>query len=359
MICGSAPPIQCGVGEYTAQLARHLHAAGVQVTLITGVLEGRRAHLEGDPGFRHCEAVCNWHAASFQRLQRAIKEIDPDIVHVQYPSLGYDGSLPSLIAAWFRLIRRRPVVVTLHEHIPPHYLRTMLLPLLASAIVSVRPNFRDGFSKGFSWGAIGKRFQYIPNASTIPSIELGDHERAEIRRELGVPEGKRMVVFFGLIYGRRGVHQVFDIADPDCDFVVIVGGSPGFAKKYADEIVARSREACWRDSIRLTGFVPDVEAARVLAAADAVVLPFLDGGGVWNTSIHAARAQGTLVITTSTARVGFDEKANMFEAAPSDVGAMRSALRQFSGRRVSPLESKVPRWSDIAEGHISLFRELL
>jgi glycosyltransferase involved in cell wall biosynthesis len=359
LISGSLPPVQCGVGEYTCQLGRHLLSAGIRVTLICGSSTERVGQSSTALGVECSEPVSNWRARSFRSMAAAVSEIAPDILHVQYPSQGYDGCLPSLIATWFRLKRRRPVIATLHEHIPPHYLRTMLLPLAASAIVSVRPNFHDRCRHAYSWGALAKRFEYIPNASTIPCAQLTDNERLSIRRELKVPDGKRLIVYFGLIYERRGVHQLFEIADPGSDYLLIVGGSPEFGKSYFEHVRALSQDSGWRDCVRFTGFVPEFHAARLLATADAVVLPFLDGGGVWNTSIHAARTQGSLVITTSNSSSGFDEESNTFEAAPSDIRAMRGAIDQFAGRRVPFCDVKVPRWSDIADQHILLYRKLL
>ena len=71
----------------------------------------------------------------------------------------------------------------------------------------------------------------------------------------------------------------------------------------------------------------------MLAAADAVVLPFRSGGGSWNSSIKAAAVQGTFVLTTSTERHGLDPDGNVYYARPSDAKDLMEALRRHLGRR--------------------------
>jgi hypothetical protein len=85
--------------------------------------------------------------------------------------------------------------------------------------------------------------------------------------------------------------------------------------------------------VAVTGFLPPVETAKLLAVADAVVLHFRDGGGEWNSSLHGASVQGTFVLTNSLETQGYDEDANINYALPGDVPSMQRALRQYSGRR--------------------------
>jgi hypothetical protein len=70
----------------------------------------------------------------------------------------------------------------------------------------------------------------------------------------------------------------------------------------------------------VTGFLAPEQAGRLLAAADAAVFPFLDGGGEWNSSIHGAAAQGTFVLATSMNKRGYDAAKNIYYAAPEIQG---------------------------------------
>ncbi len=93
LVSGSWPPQVCGVGDYTQVLSQELAKAGLGV---------RRFASE-----------------RFSRLYapdilNEIARSDCDLVHIQYPTVGYGRSLtPSAIA---RAVRDRPVIVTLHEY---------------------------------------------------------------------------------------------------------------------------------------------------------------------------------------------------------------------------------------------------
>jgi glycosyltransferase involved in cell wall biosynthesis len=307
-------------------------------------------------GLAWSEPIDHWKWRFFKPLKAAILASDPDILHVQYPAQGYDGALTTLASQWFRRWLCRPVIVTLHEHISASSLLPLMMVQAANAVISVRPDFARGYQRFLSWTAALKPFHFIPNASSLPLIQPTEMEIAEIRKRLGVPVGKALVVYFGLVYPRRGVEQLFEIADPAQDHLVIVGGKAGFASDYCDRVEELARSKTWRGRVTLTGFIPDTEAAAILASADAAVLPFTGlGGGVWNTSIHAARLQGTFVLTTSTKARGYDAIQNSYWARPGDVAEMRRALRQYIGLRQPSSSDDVPQWDEIAECHRAIY----
>jgi len=98
----------------------------------------------------------------------------------------------------------------------------------------------------------------------------------------------------------------------------------------------------------------------LLAVADAVVLPFRDGGGEWNTSIHGATLQGTIVITTSQSGSGYDKKHHVYYAKVDDVQEMRSALEVYAGRRrEDDAHPDKNAWREIAAEHHLLYEHLL
>jgi hypothetical protein len=91
-------------------------------------------------------------------------------------------------------------------------------------------------------------------------------------------------------------------------------------------------------------------------------LPFRNGGGHWNTSLHSAILNGASIITTSIDRVGYDETANVFYARPDAVDDMRSALTRYGRRRDDfDLAKGVihDEWKDIAQKHYQIYNELL
>jgi glycosyltransferase involved in cell wall biosynthesis len=186
-------------------------------------------------------------------------------------------------------------------------------------------------------------------------IRLSDAERSALRLRLS-PASSRLVVFFGFAHAAKRIELLFKIADPERDRLVLICDLNS-ADAYQASILRSINRAPWAGNVNVTGFLPSGEVARILAAADAVVLPFQNGGGLWNTSIRAAIAQGTFVLTTSYERHGYDSSENVYYARPEDVPEMREALRTFIGNRNSETV-KDPRseWDSIASEHVSLFK---
>lgn len=355
LVSGSLPPMRCGVGDYTAGLARALaERGGIEVGVLTSRLEGRgdAGHL-GDATM--LEPIAHWHASGLIPAARAVRAWRPDVVHVQHPSQGYDGPLALLLGTAARWALGVPLVLTLHEPVGVN----LQVPIMAAAIRSagavivVRPNFRELVNAKVRWTIAGKPLRLIPNATTVPRV-TPTVERVRAVRERFRVGAKALVAYFGFVYPTRGVHRLFEVADPGAHHLVIVGGRLDEAAAYFEEMGARARADDWRGSCDVTGFVPAEEAAEILACADAVALPFEVGGGSWNTSLHGARLQGTFVLTTSREVHGYDDRENVYYARPGDVDDMRRALATHLGTRCEPVN--VPTWDQVVAGHLDAYR---
>jgi glycosyltransferase involved in cell wall biosynthesis len=355
LVSGSLPPMRCGVGDYAAGLARALAETGaMDVAVLTSRLAGR-SDADRLPGVEMLEPIAGWQSSGLARALTTIRSWKPDVVHVQHPSQGYDGPLALLLGTAARWLLGVPVVLTLHEPVGVN----LQVPAMAAAIRSastvivVRPDFRALVNPKVRWTIAGKPLRLIPNATTLPRA-VPTPERARAVRERFGSGSRSLVAYFGFVYPSRGVHHVFRIADPGRHCLVIVGGKLDEAAPYFEAVSARAREADWRGSCTVTGFVPAAEAAEILACADAVVLPFEAGGGSWNTSLHGARLQGTFVVTTSREVRGYDARENVYYARPGDVDEMRAALAAHLGTRREP--AGVPTWEEVAIGHLEAYR---
>jgi glycosyltransferase involved in cell wall biosynthesis len=354
LVSGSLPPMRCGVGDYTAGLAQALVATGrIDVAVLTSRLKAGSDAGEW-AGVDRIEPVDRWRASGLGRALRTVRAWRPDIVHVQYPSQGYDGVLPLLLGSAARWLLGVPLVLTLHEPVGVN-LRVPVMAVLirsANAVIVVRPNFRDLVNRKVRWTIAGRRLRHIPNATTLPRATPTPERTRAIRERLHAGT-RALVAYFGFVYQRRGVLQLFHIADPALHHLVIVGGMLEEAASYYREVSVRAAEDDWRDSCTMTGFVPVEQAAEILACADAIVLPFEDGGGSWNTSLHGARLQGTFVVTTSREARGYNARENVYYAEPGNLGEMRAALAAHIGTRREPRD--VPTWEQVAAGHLEAY----
>lgn len=356
-ITGSFPPMKCGVGDYTYNLTKAITS---HPNLRVGILTSNTAF--GDQqicGVQIFPLMNRWNLCEATKIIRVIKAWSPDIVHIQYPTQGYGrGLLPDVLPIISFLMGKK-VVQTWHESFS--WLRAPQLFLKAvvpSGLVVVRSQYRELLHPLLRWALLKKRYTYIPNASSIPRANLEKHEILRLRNQY-LKGKQRLVVFFGFIHPQKGVELLFDIADPASDHIVAVGGFDENSGYYR-EIAERYSSGPWFGNVTLTGFLPENDISELLAAADAVVLPFRNGGGEWNTSIHAATLQGTFVLTTSATINQYDRSLNVYYAKVGDVGEMRSALDLYSGRRRKyNADIDFDQWSVIAEKHHSLYRALL
>lgn len=352
LVSGAYPPMQCGIGDYTAKLAQSLgKRKDATVAVLTDIAAG--SAIEGVELF---PIIRTWELREASTILELIRKWRPDIVHVQYPSHFYrkiQWILPSM--AW---IANGPVVQTWHEYYSPRNWPSILNAALPGGLVVVRPNYREKMPGWYRWLIRRKKFRFIPNASSIPAVRLTEYERAAIRSKLGA-HGGGLIAYFGFASPAKGIETIFEIADPQHHRLVLICDLSS-ADTYQASILALANRGDWSGKTLVTGFLPPEEAGRLLAAADAAVFPFRDGGGEWNSSIHGAAAQGTFVLTTSRERRGYDAGKNIHYAMPWDLEEMRQALREHMGKRnPAAVETPTSGWDSIADSHVELYRVLL
>jgi glycosyltransferase involved in cell wall biosynthesis len=357
LITGSFPPMKCGVGDYTAHLAVALsRRTDTEVAVLTDVLA---SPIPCDFEFRVFPVCRGWRMRDVPRIRAQVRQWKPDIIHIQYPTQGYGRRyLPWLLPSLFRIVGI-PVVQTWHGYDSRRMgLRWIPNSALTGGLIFVRPEYMDMMSPLYRWLNRRKHLRFIPNAYTIPPTQLENDEKADLRLRFS-RAASRLVVFFGFTYADRGVEFLFQIADPAQDHLVLISDLKS-TDTYHKAIVEYTNREPWMGKVTVTGYLPAEEVGRILAAADAIVLPFRDGGGMWNTSIRAGIAQGTFVLTTARERRGYDSDNNVYYARPDDVVEMREALRKFVGRRntVAP-ESVKSVWDSIAHAHTVLYESVV
>ncbi|OGT17752.1 MAG: hypothetical protein A3J49_18435 [Gallionellales bacterium RIFCSPHIGHO2_02_FULL_57_16] len=355
LVSGSYPPMRCGVGDYTARLASALaELAGTEVAVLTD----RRAHVSRCHGqLTILPEVATWNLRGWREALAAVRAWKPDVVHIQFPTQGYgSGWLPWLLPLLLKL-QGVPIVQTWHEFMPMKSSRDWALIAGRDRVIVVRPNYREMMPIVYRWFVGSRRIRVIPNASSIPQVDLREPARRAVRSRF-VADSKRLVAYFGFAYPHKGVEQLFDILDPQKHHLVLMCDLHA-DDPYHQQLLALSASAAWAGSVTLTGFLPEEEAGMILASADAVVLPFRHGGGIWNSSLHGAAIQGTFVLTTSTDRYGYVEAENVYYARPDDIPDMRRAvLDHASRRRRADHNYRFATWAKIAEEHMRVYRDL-
>jgi glycosyltransferase involved in cell wall biosynthesis len=359
-VSGSYPPMHCGVGDYVGRLAPALSThCGAQVSVLTSSSVGPTTSTR-EVGV--LAALQTWSRSAVGYFDDTIRKTTPDIVHIQFPTQGYDSwSGLGVIAFSSRFRWRVPVVATLHEFLPKTTYRAdrwiHALALIANRIVVVRPNYYSTIPWPLRLLIPRRKLQLIANSTVVPAVDLSETERRSIQAELGCGSAK-LVAFFGFSYPHKGVDLLFRIADPAKHHLLLIGElSP--QDPYHSRLLGLAESAEWKGRVTITGFIDATKAGRLLAAADAAVFPFREGGGIWNSSLHAASSQGTFTLTTSLDKSGYDPRANIYYARPGVVDEMRQALQDYQGTRGQREATADDPWRDIAVSHMKLYESLL
>jgi glycosyltransferase involved in cell wall biosynthesis len=263
MIVDVFPPEICGIGDYSACLARAMAERGVGVRVLTKAINGAGAmqtsswacegHGHEDvamppstvDGFDVRRIGGRWGFADFRRVLAEADAMGPEtIIHVQYPSRTGYGRRPmiNLLPALVRIARpSHKIVVTMHEY-HEHRLRwrARVLPMLLgpSALIAVRSVDCRRIS---SWLRLMRPWRtdseslppvaMVPVASNIPAARLSDADRQTLRRELGLGQESLVLTFFGDVRPDKGVHSLLDAAQAvrrqGLDVRVLVIGAVG------------------------------------------------------------------------------------------------------------------------------------
>jgi hypothetical protein len=140
LVSGSLPPMKCGVGDYTAQLAKAIaRCESMSVAVLT---DAAATPIPSDFAFEVFPLAHSWRMADIATVASMVRRWRPDIVDIQYPTQGYgSGYFPWVLPALFRMANV-PVVQTWHEYHPERMGRRNLLnAILGGGLVLIAGSF--------------------------------------------------------------------------------------------------------------------------------------------------------------------------------------------------------------------------
>ncbi len=375
------PPSICGIGDYSAQLARALVAKGVEVGVLTKTSDGQPEQEIVD-GVRVYRLARKWAIGDLRPIMQRARDMGPGtVVHVQYPSLtGYHRRLTiNLLPALFRTLQRwNPLVVTMHgfhEHRLRWRLRAMPMLWANSALVFVHPRDQELASR---WAPLSAgRSTFIPIASNVPALPADENRRQKVRRELGLGDDERVAVFFGEVRPDKGLQILLDAAEsmhrrgiPARALVIsTIGTHAHELSSYEREMMARLATGSREGWAKLARAETPERVAEVLQCAEAAAFPFTLGAAENRGSIMAAVVNGVPVLTTrgTSTPPNYEIEYGVETVAAGDAEAFASrleALLTLPAERES-LAAKARRaggrfsWNSVADQTIEVYRRCL
>ncbi len=201
------------------------------------------------------------------------------------------------------------------------------------------------------------RLVYLPDPVRIPARNATPEEVHGLRRQLGIPTGKRVFLFFGDITERKGLWNLFEaiskLSDSDAAqmCVAIVGkagtGTEARLSREISELSARSPISF----VRRPEYVSEDELNRWIAASDVILAPYNKHVGMSGVLLLAA-AHARPVISQEFGLMGNLTRVHELGQTcnPADPAGLAEALRKFLSGEPGDLWDK-QRSAEFARSH--------
>ncbi|MEZ4592917.1 MAG: glycosyltransferase family 4 protein [Chloroflexota bacterium] len=345
LVTGEYPPMEGGVGAFTAELAKALHAQGHTVHIITS-REARPADAPRtftsavepiDIGFAQLHPRLNrWRWPSLAVIADIVLRHDLDVVNIQYQPAAYNMKSAAINFLPWRLKNVVKTAVTFHDLRVPYLfpkagrLRQTAVNFLARTahgIIATNPadfqslilRLRSGQvanlqspaffqRKGAKWQREERQLAQIAIGSNITVHPTNHIETEDIRHSLGLQPQDTLLGYFGFLNDSKGADTLIEaLAGLDGRFhLVFIGGQTGASdgannQAFLDGLQAQIQALGVAERVHWTGFLSDARVSAHLQAADMLVMPYRDGASLRRGTLMAALAHGRPLITTAPA----------------------------------------------------------
>lgn len=355
-VVGPTYPFRGGIAHYTTMLVQHLRAAGHRAPLFSFTRQYPRWLFPGktdrDPSDAPLKVDAEYildpsNPLTWWRLYRRVRAEQPDVLLLQWWVPYWTPCLTTIA----HLVKRNTGVkiVFICHNVVPHegggvIDRRLALTVLSRGDAMVVHSEQDRL----------RLLALLPEArvykAAIPTYApLGDgaagHAGRDLRRELGLPEGAPVVLFFGFVRPYKGLEYLIQamrsVRERVGAHLLVVGEfwtAPEFYQRYADEFGVS-------DAMTIVNrYVPNEDLGQYFALADAVVLPYVSA--TQSAVVQLAFGFGKPVITT---RVGglhevVEDGVTGLIVPPQDEGALAEAIvRYFEAGLAAPMAENVRR----------------
>jgi glycosyltransferase involved in cell wall biosynthesis len=388
LISGEYPPMQGGVGDYTHELSRAFIDLGAEAEVLTS-LEGHGKEAESAPFAREITVhplVTRWDWKSTSLILDQVRQIQPDVVHIQYQTAAFAMHPAINFLPWWgrkRLGKAGPLfLVTYHDVKVPYLFPkagparrwvTRFIARHSDAAVVTNEEDRQLLAH-YRWR---REPVLIPIGSNIHSILAEGFDRDRQRARWGFTPDDAVLCYFGFLNDSKGGETLIRVLDTLVKSgyharLLMIGGKLGSSDPtniaYAQHVDALIDSLDLSDHIRWTGFTSNEEVTANLMAADICLLPYTDGASFRRGSFMAALAHGRPIVSTIP-KVAIPELVdgeNIALAPADDVSALTARVeelianpqqRERLGKGAKVL-SRMFEWDHIARQTMEVYRDL-
>jgi glycosyltransferase involved in cell wall biosynthesis len=322
LISGEFPPMQGGVGDYTQEMARAFADLGHDVWVLVARSVPQPESASHSPLWKVIPQIDDWKWGCWPQILAVVREIQPQVINVQYQAAAYDMRVPAINLLPWRLRGVHdapPIVTTFHDLQPPYLfpkagpLRAWVVRMLArGSDAAIFTNAEDvhvasrWFLRAASTARNAKQpaIHQIPIGSNIAVAPPAGFDRAAWRAQHGYRPGDFLWAYFGFLNESKGGETLIRAlaqAPRDTHLLMIggrVGSSDPTNQAYAARVEALISQFGLQKRVRWTGYTPPDQVSAALLSADILALPYRDGVSFRRGSLHAALAHGCAIVST-------------------------------------------------------------
>ncbi len=342
LISAHAPPIICGVGDYTEILTKHLNFQNIKATHVALTKSYWPRFLIG--------------LRIILKVRKAISKISFDLIHLEYEPFSMEQSYLLLI---YLASRRQPLVVTFHEvfqkNIFQNWRDRTLLKKAGAIIVNDHGRFESILKL---WPGASKKLHCLWVGSNLP------------RPQSEVPVQRYKVGYFGFINGVKRLDilmksfKIINTQFPKARLCMVgaFDKSNSDVKKWCQWAAAEGLT----DSIDWCGPQSRQVSSEKILQCELILLPFSDGASPRRGSLQAALFLGKALLTSSPASVEpnlngltFVQSLNPEEWAQQAITILKDEnLREQMETKSLEISQKFS-WEKLAQRHLKVYLEIL
>ena len=337
-VVGPTYPFRGGIAHFNSLMCEHLRQRhqvltfGFRWMYPAWLFPGRSdrdpsAQPLSTPSVRCLDPVGPW---SWLGTARQIRAFGPDVVIFHWWVTYW--SLPFASVAW-RLRQRGIPVLFLCHNVLPHEARLWDRPLARIALkqgdgyIAMADSEADELRAMFAGGVVYQ----LPMPTYVDLARLGESPPMdEARRALGLDSAKPVALFFGFVRPYKGLRyllQAMPIVRKQHDLQLVVAGEFWHDKqRYLDMISDLEIAHAVHVDDR---YIPNEEMGAYFAAADVVVLPYVDV--TQSAVIQLAFGYGKPVVTTTVGNLPetVEHGRTGLIVPPGDADALARALCMY------------------------------
>jgi glycosyltransferase involved in cell wall biosynthesis len=268
LVSGSLPPIRCGVGFYVQRLSRELAAEGVDFSVLStsGV----------DEETFSTQLISGWQIRKLPKLLSIIKDSNADIIHIQYPAVGYGRQLGiNLLPYVLRIFSRKStVIVTLHEYFGSRWIgrfRDLITIAPVHKILLTNRADLDALPR-----RLANRVAVIPLGSSVDRTKPNKKYFDETLSKHGLDTEKNTLLYFGFSFPTKRLEILADamrekyLQEWQLLLLTTLDPKDKYHRKLLGKIEDNNKGF---KRVAVTGFLTEPEISSILQQGRYFVLP--------------------------------------------------------------------------------------